>query len=227
MSQLHLQTKLISIRRIDCPQDLEYFGYTKTQIERGAKLFLEAKGIINPLIVKRTNNIYDGVAVDECFPNGRYEVRSGFLEYFCAVRAKEINPKQEVVQAIIADSNLVDNLVKQIELFRIGAETINTDDFELDEFADDFELVENEQIIAAQLAKFDNSDFELVDKALAGKSVESCFDAAQRLCNLYPDKEDRDDAIIELEALKEQASGSTNARARLDAFFAEAGGLYE
>lgn len=150
--QLHLQTKLISIRKTDCFTPPEFFGYTKTQIERGAKLFLEARGIINPLIVKRTNNFYDGVAIDEDTPDGRYEVRSSFLEYFCAVRAKEINPLQEFVQAIIIDNSLEDNLIKQIEFFRIGADTIEPDEFG-DEFGDDldFELVENELSLASQL----------------------------------------------------------------------------
>ena len=141
--QLHLQTKLISIRKTDCPQGVEFFGYIQSQINRGAELFLEARGIINPLIVKRTNNFCDGVAIDEDTPDGRYEVRSGFLEYFCAVRAKEINPAQEFVQAIIIDNNLEDNLIKQIELFRIGAETIEPDNFWGDDELD-FELVENE-----------------------------------------------------------------------------------
>ncbi len=142
--QLHLQTKLISIRATDCPQDVEYFGYTKNQIERGAKLFLEAKGLINPLIVKRTNNFCNGVAIDEDTPDGRYEVRNGFLEYFCAVRAKEINPAQEFVQAIIMDRSIEDNLIKQIELFRIGADSIETDNFWGDD-EPDFQLVEDDQ----------------------------------------------------------------------------------
>ena len=169
MSQ-HLQTRLVAIERLDLAynQDLEYFGYIKTQIERGAKLFLEARGFINPLVVKRTNNLYNGVVVEDGTPHDRYEVCSGFLEYFCAVRAKEINPAQEFVQAIIIDNNLEDNLIKQIELFRIGAETIEPDNFWGGDDLD-FELVENK---SGELDSW-------IDKALAGKSVESCFAAAE------------------------------------------------
>lgn len=143
--QLHLQTKLISIKRTDCPHELDYFGYTKTQIERGAKLFLEAKGIINPLVVKRTNNIINGVAIDEDTLDGRYEVVSGFLEFFCIKRAKEINNAQEYVQAIVISDLLADNLLKQIELFRVGMDSIKSDRYWGDDEDMDFQLVETTQ----------------------------------------------------------------------------------
>lgn len=214
--QLHLQTKLIAIKRIDCPHSIEYFGYIEPQIERGAKLFLEAKGIINPLVVKNTNNIINGVAIDDFTPDGRYEVISGFLEYFCAVRARQINPFQECVQAIILSNQLADNLVKQIEFFRIGAETIEPDSFWGEDDDLDFVLEEEPDRIDS-----------LIDKALEGKSVESCFAAAERLCNLYPDPQDLQAAIAELESIKDRASGDRTYRTRLDSFFAEAGGIYE
>lgn len=134
--QLHLQTKLIAIKRIDCPRKMDYFGYTEDQIDLGSTLFLEAKGIINPLILKRTNNIYDGVAIDDETPDGRYEVVSGFLEYFCAVRAREINPAQECVQAIIRSNSIAENLTKQIELFRIREVDLSVDDLDFELEAD-------------------------------------------------------------------------------------------
>ena len=121
MQQLHLQTKLIAIKRIDLPylylaQD---YGYTEQEIEHGARLFLKAKGLINPLILKRTNNVYYGIVYEEETPDGRYEVVHGFLEYYCVVRAREINPAQECVQAIIIDSKIEATVREQIELFRV------------------------------------------------------------------------------------------------------------
>lgn len=169
--QLHLQTKLIAIKRIDLPYDqtLDYFGYAKTQIDRGAELFLEAKGIINPLVVRRTNNYCNGVAIDEETPDGRYEVISGFLEYFCVKRAKEIRPEQECVQAIILNSSLSVNLLKQIELFRIGAESFDPGFDPCDDDDDlDFELVDD---------RSDNIDDWLATKddlfGISNKLVES------------------------------------------------------
>lgn len=214
--QLHLQTKLISIKRTDCTHTPDYFGYIETQIERGAKLFLEAKGIINPLLVRRTNNIINGVIVDEDTPDGRYQVVSGFLEYFCAKRAKEINNAQEYVQAIVINDALLDNLLKQIELFRVGMDSIEPDNYWGDEDGElDFVLDEVCDI---------EQEF---DQAVAEKSLDNAFAAAEKLYNLYPDAADRDNAIADLEQLKVEASGSKSARAKLDAFFAEAKGLYE
>jgi hypothetical protein len=202
----NLQTKLVAIKRLDLHLDqpgLEFhLGYTEAQIDRGARLFLEAKGFINPLVLEKTNS-----ASDEATPSDRYKVISGFLEYFCAVRAKELDPSQEWVQAIIVSSSLADNLGEQIELFRVGADSIEVDDdldFELDaELKEEIEL------------------YWWIDEALEGKSVEDCFAAARRVCNLYPDPADRANAIAELETLKEQASGDTSARAKSDKFFAE------
>lgn len=214
-NQSNLPFNLIAIKRTDCPHSIEYFGYLERQIDQGAKLILEAKGAINPLVVKRTNNIYKDVAIDEDTPDGRYEVISGHLEYFSAVRANQIDPTQEFIRAVILNNQLADNLIRQIELFRIGAETVEPDEFWDDEL--DFELVENEP---------DRIE-SLIEKALEGKSVESCFAAAERLCNLYPDPQDRQAAIDELEAIKDRASGDRTYQNRLDNFFAEAGGLYE
>lgn len=211
----HLQTMLVAIKRLDLPAalpedaGLEYFGYTKTQVEKGAKLFLEVKGFINPLVVKRTNNIYNGVTVEAGTPRDRYEVISGFLEYFCAKRANEIRPSQESAQAIILNSSLTDNLIKQIELFRIGTESIQPDTYWGDDDLD-FELVIDQP----------ESLDALINRALKSNSVEDCFAAAERLCRRYPDPVDRANAIAELETLKEQASGSIADQDQLDKFFA-------
>ena len=202
MSQ-HLQTRLVAIERLDLAynQDLEYFGYIKTQIERGAKLFLEARGFINPLVVKRTNNLYNGVVVEDGTPHDRYEVCSGFLEYFCAVRAKEINPAQEFVQAIIIDNNLEDNLIKQIELFRIGAETIEPDNFWGGDDLD-FELLEDEP---DQIRDF-------VNRSVVSQSVEVSSAEAEGLCEKY---------------ISRSPIGDRAYQKSLDDFFAEAAEMYE
>lgn len=139
----NLQTKLVAIKRLDLPLDPSVIDfnlvYTQSQIDKGARLFLEAKGFINPLVLEKTNSISEGVT-----PSDRYKVISGFFEYFCAVKAKEIDPSQEWVQAIIVSSDLADNLIQQIELFRVGADSIAEDDdldFELDNL--DIELSED------------------------------------------------------------------------------------
>lgn len=196
----HLQTKLVAIKRIEVPRVSISCQYSHPQIEKGAKLFLEAKGFINPLILEKINSISE-----EATPSDRYKVISGFFEYFCAVWAKHLDPSQEWVQAIIVNDSLADNLGQQIELFRISVDSIEFDD-DLD-----FEL------------ELENLDIDKwLDKTLAGKSVEDCFAAAEKLVKLYPDPADRQNAIAELETLKEQASGSTSARAKLDNFFGEA-----
>ncbi len=203
-----LKTSLIAIKRIDPELTEDDLHQTDLHYARGAELILEARGIINPLVVRRTNNVYDGIAIDEDTPDGRYVLVNGHFEYFCAVRARKIDPTLENIQAwIITEKNRY-ALENQLALFR------EDDNFIDDHFEMDFELVED--------------DIEtMVAAALHGKTLDECFEAAQGLVNIYPEGEDREKAIEELERIKDMASGDRTYQDRLDNFFAETGGVYE
>jgi len=114
----YLRFSLISIKRIDCKIQERDLNRLELQLDRGAELILEARGVINPLVVKRTNNIYNGNPIDEDTPDGRYELINGFFEYFCAVRAMAIDPSLECVQSWICSEINSKALESQLALFR-------------------------------------------------------------------------------------------------------------
>lgn len=71
------------------------------ELETLAQSILAAGGLLSPLLLKQTG-------VDS------YEVLTGDLEYYAAVRAKEINPRSaEMVNAFIVPDELVDAAIEQ------------------------------------------------------------------------------------------------------------------
>lgn len=80
--------------------------YSEKELEHAAKLTLEAGGLINPLVLKRTSL-------------QSYEVVDGDFEYYVAVRAREINPiKGETIAGFILEPENEKVLLEQLKALR-------------------------------------------------------------------------------------------------------------
>ncbi|MFN3927663.1 MAG: ParB N-terminal domain-containing protein [Pseudanabaenaceae cyanobacterium] len=80
------------------------------QIEAIARTIVNLRGIINPLIVRKTGYNADGEAL--------YELVEGHLEYFSAQRAMELDPKLEMVRAFVIEPDQADTCQQQVALLR-------------------------------------------------------------------------------------------------------------
>ena len=79
-------------------------NFNESDIQELAELILEAEGLIKPITVIPTG-------IDS------YEVIDGHLEYWAAVRAKEINPRKgERITAIVIEGPKANAIEKQVQL---------------------------------------------------------------------------------------------------------------
>ena len=101
-----IQQSLVEVKSIT--SEISRSKFNQQQIEEAAKAIVEAKGIINPIILTRT-----GI--------NSFEVVSGHFEYHAAARAKELDlASAETIAAYIIDSE--DKAIdKQINIFRNAA----------------------------------------------------------------------------------------------------------
>ena len=103
-----IQQSLVEVRSITSKISRSQFN--EQQIEEAAKSIIEAKGIINPIILTRT-----GI--------NSFEVINGHFEYHAAARAREIDLAfAETIAAYIIDgeNKAID---KQIDIFRTAKES--------------------------------------------------------------------------------------------------------
>lgn len=106
-----LSTLLVAVRKISSPIPRSQFPEDK--IEAIAQLILAVEGLINPLVLRRTSL-------------ESFEVISGHLEYYAAVRAREIDlRKGEMINAYVLERENEDILEQQVELLRTVANTEN------------------------------------------------------------------------------------------------------
>ena len=84
-----LKIQLIDILSVDSPEPRS--GFSKDKIEALANSFLTVGGNSQPILVQRLD--FDS-----------FTVVSGHLEYYAAVRAREINDDFEMINAIIITS---------------------------------------------------------------------------------------------------------------------------
>jgi len=111
---MKLPTKLVAVRKIN--SNISRSNFSTDDIENIAKSIIEVEGTINPIILKRTSS-------------ESYEVVDGHLEYYAAVRAREISPlKGEMIQAIILEPENEEALLRQVDLLRIQSSTTNGPD---------------------------------------------------------------------------------------------------
>jgi hypothetical protein len=100
-----LLTKLLETEYISSDRRREEFP--ETEVEELAGQILLANGIINPIIVKQVGPL-------------SYAVVEGHLEFYAALRAKEINPGFEEIQVLIltGDPKIDGAILKQVSMLR-------------------------------------------------------------------------------------------------------------
>jgi DNA uptake protein ComE-like DNA-binding protein len=80
-------------------------GFSQDEVEKMARNFLLSEGSTKPLIVRRINE-------------EEFDVIEGHLEFYAALRAKEIDDNFEMIQAIILDSKNEKAIIEQVNLFK-------------------------------------------------------------------------------------------------------------
>lgn len=107
-----LSPEFILVKEITSNVDSSNFN--DSDIQELAKLILEAEGVIRPITVKPTG-------IDS------YEVIDGHLEYWAAVRAKKINPRDgERIGAFVVEGKKAKAIEKQVKLLnKIRPQKIN------------------------------------------------------------------------------------------------------
>lgn len=99
-----LSPAIVLVKNILC--SVPRTDFSDAMIEAGAQLILQLEGVITPLILRR-----EGIE--------HYHVVSGYLEYYAALKAKEINLRQgETINAYIIDPDNEATIIQQIDLFK-------------------------------------------------------------------------------------------------------------
>ncbi|MEG4283737.1 chromosome partitioning protein ParB [Microcoleus sp. A006_D1] len=106
-----LSPSLVAVKRITSAVSRSNFA--DRDLDKLARLILDAGGLINPIIVRRTSM-------------DAYEIVDGDFEYYAAARAKEIEPlKGETIGAFILEPENEEILLEQLEILRKTAITEN------------------------------------------------------------------------------------------------------
>ncbi|MEG4321283.1 MULTISPECIES: ParB/Srx family N-terminal domain-containing protein [unclassified Microcoleus] len=106
-----LSPSLVAVKRITSAVSRSNFA--EPDLDKLARLILDAGGLINPMIVRR-------IGMDA------YEIVDGDFEYYAAARAKEIEPlKGETIGAFILEPENEELLLEQLEILRKTAVTEN------------------------------------------------------------------------------------------------------
>ncbi|GAP97141.1 ParB N-terminal domain-containing protein [Leptolyngbya sp. NIES-2104] len=101
---MSLNPSLIPVKKITSNQSRSNFS--QDVLEQAAKAILEAEGTINPIVVRQ-------VSLRE------FEVIEGHLEYYAAVRAREIDlGRGEMIDAIVVQPENEEAILDQIKLLR-------------------------------------------------------------------------------------------------------------
>jgi ParB-like chromosome segregation protein Spo0J len=111
-----LSPSLVSVKRITSAVPRSNFA--DRDLDKLARLILDAGGLINPIVVRRTSM-------------DAYEIVDGNLEYYAAARAREIEPlKGETIGAFILEPENEALLLEQLEILRKTAISENLGEIE-------------------------------------------------------------------------------------------------
>jgi len=99
---------LLDIVSISTNRSMDEFD--REQIEAIANSIVSLRGVINPLIVRKTGYNADGEEL--------YELLDGHLQFFAAQRAMEIDPKLEMIRAFVVDQEHSALFQRQVDLLR-------------------------------------------------------------------------------------------------------------
>ena len=106
-----LATKFVDI--VSVHTNASRSKFSQDEIEKLARNFLLSGGSTKPLIVRRKN-------AEE------FDVIEGHLEFYAALRAKELDDNFEMIQAIILDSKNEKAVIEQVDLFKEIAPSLVT-----------------------------------------------------------------------------------------------------
>lgn len=157
-----LAPAIVLVKKIHCAFPRQQ--YSESAIEAGAQLILQLGGVITPLILRR-----EGIDA--------YQLVAGSLEYYAALRAKELDLAQaETINAYIIEENEA-SMLEQIKLFRSeqpqSSETGNMNSAlnEFDKASTAFSTSLLEQVQALVAHELDKFKADFIRKILAQETV--------------------------------------------------------
>jgi ParB family chromosome partitioning protein len=101
---MKLSTSLVAVKKINSA--VPRSNFSDEELEGAAQLILEAEGVINPVVLRRTSL-------------ESYEVVDGDFEYYAAARAREIDPRKgEMIGAFIIEDENEQVIKEQVKLLR-------------------------------------------------------------------------------------------------------------
>ena len=95
----------IDLETIISPESLIRSQFQESQIEELANLFLQARETIKPIIVRKISPI-------------SFEVLEGYLEYYAALKAEQIDEQFTSIQAYIVPPELESTILEQYEFLQ-------------------------------------------------------------------------------------------------------------
>lgn len=144
---MSLNPSLIPVKKITSSQARSTFP--SEVIEQAAKAILEAEGTINPIVVRQ-------ISLRE------FEVIEGHLEYYAAVRAREIDlERAEMIDAIVVQPENEAAILEQIQLLRPHQDSEKVDRTTSDSSTIEYRLNNLEKQIETQLGDLGRKLLEL------------------------------------------------------------------
>jgi hypothetical protein len=95
----------IDLETIISPEQITRSQFQENQIEELANLFLQARDTIKPIIVRKISPI-------------TFEVLEGYLEYYAALKAEQIDEQFTSIQAYIVPPELESTILEQYEFLK-------------------------------------------------------------------------------------------------------------
>jgi hypothetical protein len=95
----------IDLETIISPEPITRSQFQESQIEKLANLFLQARDTIKPIIVRKISPI-------------SFEVLEGYLEYYAALKAEQIDEQFTSIQAYVVPTELESTVLEQYNFLR-------------------------------------------------------------------------------------------------------------
>lgn len=127
--------------------------FLESDLEEAAQLILKAEGIIKPLVLRTIG--WES-----------YQVVDGHFEYYAAVRAKEINPRDgERIGAFIIEGNKAEVLEEQVEMLRKKSS--------ISPVSEESKIIQEGTINLSDLAKLLDKKLQPITAKLNQQTIES------------------------------------------------------
>jgi ParB family chromosome partitioning protein len=158
---MKLSNSFVAVKKIT--SSVSRSNFSEDELNLAAELILKAEGVINPLVLRRTN------------PQS-YEVVDGHFEYYAAARAKEIDSKKgEYIGAFVIEPENEEILQQQVEVLRKREPSNNDTNQKLEslttqvaELAKSLKRIEKLESLTTQVAELDKS-LKKIESSLDGR----------------------------------------------------------